>query len=146
MITPDKPAPWYQIARGEMALGIKERKGDPDHPKIIEYHDTTSLHAKDDETPWCSSFVNWCIEKAGIMGTKSARARSWLGWGEAIEEPRHGCVVVFSRPPSPTAGHVGFYIAETPTHVDVLGGNQSNQVNIASYPKDRVLGYRWPNN
>jgi hypothetical protein len=39
---------------------------------------------------------------------------------------------------------VGFYVRETARYVFLLGGNQSNAVNIAAYPKTRVIGYRMP--
>lgn len=133
---------WMAIARKE--LGVKEAAGTVDNPRIVEYHQATSLKAKDDEVAWCSAFANWVMKQAGIKGTDSAAARSWLGWGTALKAPRSGCVAVFSRPPESWSGHVAFYVDETPTHVRVLGGNQGDAVTIASYPKARLLGFRWP--
>lgn len=136
---------WYDIACREMDTGVDEIPGRDNHnPRIVEYHQVTTLKATNDETPWCSSFVNWCIMKAGVPGTRSAAARSWLRWGVKHTEPRRGCVVVFSRPPSPTSGHVAFFVNRRRNRIHVLGGNQSDQVNIASYSEDRLLGYRWP--
>jgi uncharacterized protein (TIGR02594 family) len=136
---------WYNIALREMHTGVDEMPGPESHnPRIVEYHQATSLKATDDETPWCSSFVNWCMLKAGQKRTKSAMARSWLSWGTALEEPRTGSIVVFSRPPKPTSGHVAFFEEIRGDRILVLGGNQSNQVNISSYPSERLLGYRWP--
>lgn len=140
----DSPATWFAIAMREMETGVDEVAG-PDHnPRIVEYHQSTSLKATDDETPWCSSFVNWCMDQAGEEKTNSAMARSWLKWGEDLAEPRKGCVVVFSRGNVPTSGHVGFYVDEINGRILLLGGNQSNQININSYPKSKLLGYRWP--
>ena len=136
---------WYRIAHREMASGVDEVLGPDRHnPRIVEYHQATSLRATDDETPWCSSFVNWCMLKAGVSRTNSAAARSWLRWGQEIEAPEKGCVVVFSRPPSPTSGHVAFFEALRGERILVLGGNQSNQVNVSSYPASRLLSYRMP--
>ncbi len=134
--------PWFSIAQNE--LGETEIAGSEHNPKIIEYHDSTSLKATDDETPWCSSFVNWCIEKSGRQGTDSAAARSWLQWGEKISHPRKGCIVIFSRPPHSWTGHVGFFDSLQGNHILVLGGNQKNAVNYSSYSDSRLLGYRWP--
>lgn len=64
-------APWLEIARGE--LGQREIKGDAHNPRILEYHQSVRGKITSDETPWCSSFVNWAMEKAGIRGTDSAR-------------------------------------------------------------------------
>ncbi len=136
---------WYLLARDEMDMGVEEIKGPGHNPRIIEYHQTTTLAASDDETAWCSSFVNWCVENSGYVGTKSAAARSWLTWGVPLRNPNEGCVVVFKRGNKPWQGHVGFYVDESGSHILVLGGNQGNEVNISSYPKALLLGHRWMN-
>ncbi|MBL0375405.1 TIGR02594 family protein, partial [Rhizobium sp. KVB221] len=33
---------------------------------------------------------------------------------------------------------------QTSTSIDILGGNQSDAVNIRQMPKHRLLGCRWP--
>jgi hypothetical protein len=54
-----------------------------------------------------------------------------------------GSIVVFSR--GPKFGHVGFVTGRTKAgNLAVLGGNQSNQVNVKAFTRDRVLGFRWP--
>jgi uncharacterized protein (TIGR02594 family) len=135
-----KPS-WLIIAEGER--GTSEVQGG-ENPRIIEYHTTTTLKAKEDEVSWCSSFVNWCMVKAGIKGTGLANARSWLAWGEPLTTPRLGCVVIFERGTDPAAGHVAFFIDDLGDRVKVLGGNQSDQVKYSNYPRAHVLGYRWP--
>lgn len=137
--------PWYDAALNEYEKGVKEIRGDEHNPDILKYHDSTSLKATDDETAWCSSFVNWCMEVAGEQGTNSAAARSWLKWGRKITEPEVGCVVVFARGNSSWQGHVGFVRhVNADGSLDVLGGNQSNAVSIKTYSTDRLLGYRMP--
>jgi len=137
--------PWLSIAEVEMHTGVDEVSGGLSHnPRIVEYHRTTTLRATSDETPWCSSFVNWCIEQSGIKGTKSALARSWLNWGDTVAKPARGAVVVFKRGTDKRKGHVAFFWEKRSARVLVLGGNQDNQVSIKSYPKNDVLGFRWP--
>lgn len=137
---------WYVIAQREMETGVDEVRGDDQHnPRIVEYHQSTSLLATDDETAWCSSFVNWCFQQAGITGTNSAKARSWETWGRRLDQPKRGCVAVFWRKSEASGlGHVAFFFEQKADRVFVLGGNQDNQVNIKSYPKPQLLGYRWP--
>lgn len=130
---------WFKIAEKE--IGVKE-VANGDHPRIIEYHMTTSLKATNDSIPWCSSFVSFCLERAGVVSTRSAWARSYLNWGVALDNPRMGCIVVFKR--GIDSGHVAFFVSEDQDSVLVLGGNQSNSVCIAEYSKDSLLGYRWP--
>jgi uncharacterized protein (TIGR02594 family) len=136
---------WLLCARRE--LGTKERAGEhADNPRVVEYLSATRIQPamQHDETPWCAAFVSWVLEQSGIRSTRSAAARSYLSWGQALDEPRRGCVIVLSRTEAPAHGHVGFYLSSTEQHVLVLGGNQSNSVSIQEYPRDRVLGYRWP--
>jgi len=145
----DEDFAWMSVAEKE--IGIIEIPGRLSHPRVLEYlsaTDVRSIARTSDETDWCSAFVNWCLSKAGYEGTGSALARSWLDWGQKIDTPRKGCIVIFSR--GRRFGHVGFYIGETDTEIIVLGGNQNNPetnisgVNLKYYPKSRLLGYRIP--
>jgi len=136
------PHNWMGIAQGEM--GIRELPGSKQNPRIIEYHSKTSGAFSSDEVPWCSSFVNWVMHMAGFNSTHSAMARSWLNYGLPLKKPRYGCIVVMSRGSSKTSGHVGFFWKKNTFSIEVLGGNQSDQVRISKYYPWQVLGYRWP--
>lgn len=130
----------YEFARNE--IGQKEVPGSGNNPRIVEYHATTSLKATSDEVSWCSSFVNWCVKQAGLRGTNSAAARSWLDWGKVLDKPVEGCIVIFKRG-APPSGHVAFYVKDVSSElIQVLGGNQSDQVKMSNYKKSDVLGYR----
>jgi len=138
---------WLAVARGEM--GVKEYAGAADNPDVVKYlksvESLSRSAQRNDETPWCSAFVNWCMEQAGLEGTDSAAARSWMSWGSGIDVPVEGCVTVLWRDsPDSWKGHVGFLVRETSSYVYLLGGNQSDEVNITKYSKRRVLGYRVP--
>lgn len=136
--------PWLALARRE--IGVKERAGAADHPRILEYLRTVirdgDIH---DEIPWCAAFANWCMQEVGVDGTGLANARSWLRWGVSLHTPRVGCVVVIWRVKreAPT-GHVGFFVRQEGATLWLLGGNQNNEVCIAPRPLNRLLGYRWP--
>jgi len=125
-------------------LGTAEIFGDTHNSRIVEYHAATRLRATSDEIAWCASFVNWCLKKASIDGTNSARARSFLTWGVAVslEEAQRGDIVVLSRGTNPLFGHVGFFAGQEGKSVLVLGGNQSNKVSLSPYPLHRILSIR----
>jgi uncharacterized protein (TIGR02594 family) len=144
---------WLDIAKVE--LGVHEDALAGHHTqRILEYHETTTLKATTDETPWCSSFVNWVMKKAGWKGTNSAAARSWLDWGTGLPDAREGAVTVIKKKNATsdaatgsTSGfHVAFYIASLPGHVRLLGGNQADQVKYSNFSLEAydVKGYRWP--
>jgi uncharacterized protein (TIGR02594 family) len=141
----DAPA-WYRLARREMKDGTEEIPGATEHnPRILEYHASVTGGFDENEIPWCSSFVNWCMEQSDIKGTDSAKARSWEKWGKKLSKPKRGAVAVFWRESKSSGkGHVGFFVEENSTHVSVLGGNQGDRVSVDKYPKARLLSYRWP--
>lgn len=138
----DADPKWYQIAWGER--GQAETPGGSDNPRILEYQKACSFNPHDEDVPWCSSFANWVMREAGIKGSGEASARSWLRWGDKLDKPRRGCVVVLTRPGSETNGHVAFYVGEQGDNFLLLGGNQGNQVSVKPYAKSRLLGFRWP--
>lgn len=126
-----------------MEYGEKEVVGTANNARIVKYsHDIGNLWVNNDEVAWCSEFVNWCLLQAGIHGTKSAVARSFLTWGEETKTPEVGDLVIFNRPPDPVAGHIGFFCNEHEGKIYTLGGNQNNAVNVSGYDKARVISYR----
>lgn len=139
---------WMEFARGE--LGVRDFPGPKFEARVLEYLNTTGLEPNNDETSWCSAFVNWCIGRAGLVGTNNATARSWLNWGREIAQPEPGCVVVLSREqPSSWKGHVGFFDSIQDGRIKLLGGNQGggvdwDEVCFAMFPKERLLSYRMP--
>lgn len=146
---PATSAPWMKHAQNE--IGQRELEGGQHNPRIIAYHATTKHAPKSDEVAWCSSFVNWALKQAGIKGTNSVAANSWLIWGKQTTA-QVGAITVLYNPEAIRAGfsssgnHVGFLVQETATHFTLLGGNQSDQVKESTYPKRTwtLKGYRWP--
>ena len=125
-------------------FGVKEIVGKKHNPEVLKYfQETGHKWVKDDETAWCSAFMNWVCKKAGLEYSGALNARSWLQVGCKVEDPKAGDVVVFSRGnPNGWQGHVGIYIKKTKNWIYVLGGNQNNQVKISAYAKKRLLQYR----
>lgn len=134
---------WMEIAMGE--IGVAEIVGSSDNPRIVEYHQSTTLRASDDETPWCSSFANWVLKQAGIEGTDSAAALSFRKWGEAVKpaDIRYGDICVMDR--GSGRGHVGFFVGKDRTgKVILLGGNQHNEVNTTAFDISDFAYFRRP--
>lgn len=134
----------YEYAQDD--LGTFEWKGKDHNPKVLQYFaDVGHAWVKDDETAWCAAFVGAMLKKAGIDGTGKLSARSYLTWGEDVEleDAKPGDIVVFWRgDPRGWQGHVAFYVRHDEDNIWVLGGNQNNQVSIAPYSQDRLLGIR----
>ena len=64
----DTKPPWMVLAEQELARGVREYAGPAANPRIVDYHAATSFAATDDEVPWCSSFVNWCLQTRRLRG------------------------------------------------------------------------------
>lgn len=145
--SPDNNETPLAVARAELARGVREIAGSSDNPRIVMYHGTTHGGRAPDETAWCSSFVNYCVEQAGYVGTNSKWAMSWhdSNWGTTVtSDPREGDLAVFKRRKGSSrgevsGGHVGFLLEDTGDQIRLLGGNQGNAVSIKNYPKDGVL-------
>lgn len=137
----------YDIAKIEQDLDVREVPGDRNNPRIVMYH-ATAGGAAADEVAWCSSFVNYCVEQAGMRGTDSKWAMSWheSDWGRDVTAaPVEGDIVVFRRRDGSAqgailGGHVAFLVEDLGDGFRVLGGNQSNRIKISRYPKNGRLG------
>lgn len=101
------------------------------------------LEIKDDDTPWCSAFINAVASDLNLPKSGLLNARSWLTIGKETKSPEMGDIVILWRE-SPTSwkGHVGIYIASNDKFIWILGGNQNNEVNTSKFDKSTVLGYR----
>lgn len=135
-------------------VGIKEIDGKVSNPQILTMLQLDDKWPEDDSVPWCSAFVNYVAWLLRLPRSKSLRARSWLLVGQPIVVSDLATVgfdiVILKRgggsQPGPEVinapGHVGFFAGLNSDHIALLGGNQSNSVNISCYEIKRVLGIR----
>lgn len=139
---------WLMLAR--RYDGVAEIKGPHHHTAILDLLDVgdgkddgKNLQGiKDDETPWCASFVSGVLELDGKQSARSAWARSYLKWGVKVP-PAVGAIAVLER--GPQSGHVAFVVGrDAANRVLLLGGNQGDMVKVSAFGTERVLDYRWP--
>ncbi|RRY17896.1 TIGR02594 family protein [Brucella anthropi] len=143
---PKEPV-WMREARRYM--GLKEIAGPKSNPVIMGWAKKLggwiASYFTNDDIPWCGLFVANCIAATLPKEPLPANPLGALNWRKSGKEIHvcTGAILVFSRT---GGGHVGFYVGEDRTHYHVLGGNQSNAVNIARVEKSRLVagGVRWP--
>ncbi len=135
-----KEPKYLSLARSH--IGLKELTGSNDHPLILSAWVKLNAGWLYKEA-WCGLGVGYCLDAFGYAIPKAFyRAKAWLDWGERLDEPCLGCVVIFDRK---GGGHVGFPIAKDHAgRLRVLGANQKNQVSVEPFETKRVLGYRMP--
>lgn len=129
----------FEIATGAIGLNEGEKKA-----ALQDYLSTGGVNLDPATRAWCADFVNATLQQSGAKGTGSSMARSFLNWGEPVEKPQKGDIAVLTRgDPKGPYGHVGFFNGyDENGNIMVLGGNQSDAVNVAAYAPDRLLGFR----
>lgn len=132
----------YKWAVVEMKThDTREIPGKVNNPRIVWYHDHTSLDAADDETPWCSSFMNTAAQETGFESTRSAAARSWENFGDE-GDGSIGDIAVFTRQ---GGGHVAFVnqpYKKGDKTINILGGNQHNCLCVEDRDSSTLLSIR----
>jgi len=138
--------PWMDTAKS--LIGVTERSGSGNNPIILRWAELvggwTRSYYKRDSIPWCGLFIGVCFVLNGIRPSPDAlRAKAWAKWpdGRRLREPCFGSLLVFTRR---GGGHVGFYVSEDDNYFHVLGGNQSDAVNIKRISKSRHIATMWP--
>ena len=129
----------FQIAASQIGLNENDQRA-----AIQDYLQTGGANLDPATTAWCAAFVGATLKQAGLEGTGSNMARSYLDWGQPVQDPRQGDVAVFRRgDPNGPYGHVGFFEGYNPDGtIRVLGGNQGDAVSVANYSPDDLLGFR----
>lgn len=131
------------IAEARKYIGQQEIPGKGENSWIVSLWGKIKRGGiKSESVPWCAAFVGAMLESIGVTSSRFESAKSYLTWGSKLAAPMTGCIVVFSRD---GGGHVGFVVGlDAAGNLLVLGGNQSDGVNIRAFPRTNVAGYRWP--
>jgi len=153
---PDTVPPWLMVMRA--ITGMTEAPGSANNPHILHMADAIgrewpaqanyAAQYTSDDIAWCGLTVAYCVSTAGYEpqygATDTERwmwAQSWDEWGEELEEPKQGCIVVQVRD---GGGHVTLFEHWDGGMLVCRGGNQSDMVKLSSYDPGVVLSYRWP--
>lgn len=140
---------WMPIAN--QYVGVNEK----DNPATIkEFHSKGGGSSSwGGETPWCASFVGFSLKGAGVSGSGSALARSYVNWGKSVsvDSIPYGAIVVVKGSRGPSSGHVFFCVQDLGDSIKGLGGNQSSksfdnggEVSISTFKKSNIVAVRWP--
>lgn len=137
----NEPGP--NMLREALALvGTKEVLGPKNNPEIMKWAAEVNTTYPGDETAWCGLFIAICAHRAGWDDHPNGNclwARNWASWGTKQDVAMLGDVLVFPRG---QGGHVAMYVGEDDTHYHILGGNQSDAVNIVRKAKSPILAIR----
>ncbi|WP_034999124.1 NlpC/P60 family protein [Beijerinckia mobilis] len=139
------PIIWLEEAKS--LIGTREVSGNGSNKTIIQWAKNLNLDYNSDDIPWCGLFVAHCIGSTlpnESLPSNPLGARNWSKFGESCS-PMTGAIMVFWRNSRDSGlGHVGFYMSEDEQAFHILGGNQSDSVNMARLAKNRLVASRWP--
>lgn len=130
-----KRAPWMEYALAEAKRWAGKKEGEI--TKTINYHKEIQQGGNLVSTPWCASFVNYCLNMAAYpMPVAKSWARSFTKDKnfKQINAPIYGAIAVYkyngTEAKKQTQGHVAFVYAldEKSGREIVLGGNQSDSI------------------
>jgi len=120
----------------------------PDVPGMAAYCDQPAWNS--DETAWCGVAAGYCVSEAGFMPPFGTTDTTRFGWADSFRtSPDYvrlsgyvpGAIVVMKRS---GGNHVTFFESESGSNINCRGGNQSDSVNVTSFPKSNVTGIMWP--
>jgi uncharacterized protein (TIGR02594 family) len=137
------------LEAGIHLIGTQEGPGTRDNQVIIDWaKDEGGEIAKEydhDSIPWCALFANHCLRMADLKGTGTLWALDFAGHWPAVKlnGPAVGAFAPMLRN---GGGHIGIVAGKDQNgSIMLLGGNQSDAVNIKPFATSRLnQGFWWP--
>ncbi|MBF4180342.1 LysM peptidoglycan-binding domain-containing protein [Lelliottia nimipressuralis] len=143
-------APWMEIAIRE----AKQWHGTGERNIEDNYHKLAGSHGKLSNTPWCASFVTYCLAEANYHHARANAQSSQFPVNEParfyeISEPVYGAIMVMRNYSQSTnkfigGGHISFvYSLTTSGNIAALGGNQGGidfgygTIKLSEYPTNK---------
>lgn len=155
-----EPGP-RMIVEALKLYGTLELKGPGNNPTITKWADEVAASVKTPYANWAADWYNsdsvaWCGLFMAVVAVRASGGRperfppvkylsalEWASYGVPV--PHSGAmlgdVLVFKRA---GGGHVAMYVGEDETHFHMLGGNQSDSVNIMRKLKTDIYAVRRP--
>lgn len=131
--------PWmYELVR---RMGLHESR---DKAELVSFLKIGKFLGDPAKLPWCGDAVESAIVKTlpdERVPSAPFFAQNWQTFGKRVE-PMVGAVGVIRW--SASAGHVGFVSKVTGSTISMVGGNQSNAITNASFPRSKFIAFRWP--
>jgi uncharacterized protein (TIGR02594 family) len=124
--------------------GTKETPGKGNTSAIMQWADEVNVDDVyvADSVPWCGLYTAVVMKRGGWEPVKNPLwALNWSRFGQASDKPSLGDILTFKRN---GGGHVGLYVGEDDHYYHVLGGNQSDEVNVMRLAKSRLHAARRP--
>lgn len=148
--TPPKDTPYGSI---DFILNeaIKQdwvERGSPPNPLIAEAALIGGVEISNDSSfPWCTAFLSYVLEKAGVENLRNTSSQSYLRYGNPVdwrilENIRMNDIVIFTRKDNNAKGHAAFVrgFDAASGSLMVWGGNQGKSPSKVKESKFPIAG------
>ena len=145
----------------KLITGVSERPGEADEPKILAMADFIGKKFPDmanycaqyrhDATPWCGLAEAYTLARCGIRPPfRAGHDTDCFLWAESfasdpnytkLATPKLGCIAILKRS---GGNHVTTFESDKGSSFMGRGGNQSDAVTLASFPKSNLVAWVWP--
>ena len=132
----------FEIAEQLLNLGRNAWQETGKNPNIKALWDEIGYDGNRfaDQTAWCAVFVSAVLKRSGNKYIKTASSQAYANYGVEVKDIRDakvGDIVVFYRKGKNSGfGHVGLFCGVyNDNRATVLGGNQSDNLTIASFKR-----------
>lgn len=127
----------------EQYQGLDERYNSKQLSQLFD--DQLNMDINPRRTAWCAAFANAVLVKLGYDWSGSLESASFEHYGKPVKTAARGDIVVLhGGRRSPT--HVGFLMGSAKVngrlYYYVLGGNQSNRVQVSMFPASSIIAIR----
>lgn len=132
--------PW--MAELHRRMGLHEVR---DNAALTDFLKIGKWLGNPKDLPWCGDAVESALSKTlprEALPSNPFWAQGWNTWGVDVKQPIVGSIGVIRW--TARTGHVGFVAGVSGSRVNMLGGNQSNSISVASFPRSKFIGFRWP--
>ena len=136
----------FDIAQAELAADQCTSDHGTLNPRLYNYNATTGAGGRD-PVHWAASFVNYCVQRAGYVGTNNKWALRWheTSWGwEVTGAVQPGDIAVWecrdgSKTGAIIGGYVGFIVDVIVEDIMVLGAHSSGRLRISKLPRTGLV-------
>ncbi|WP_028100565.1 TIGR02594 family protein [Pseudoduganella violaceinigra] len=142
-----KEAPWMVSAIAEAKTWAGKKEGVI--TKTTNYHKKIGGAGKLDDTPWCASFVNFCLKDSNTPYEASQSSQFPVSSKKfvKIDKPVYGALMVMRNyfvdtGKSNGSGHVTFVYGKSANgRIAALGGNQGDSIKLSAYADKGISSF-----
>ena len=135
--------PWYDWIKEK--IGWNEFDNDKELSVYWKYTNVPNYKTtQGSDHAWCAMIICAALEETGFKSTNNAAAISYDKYGVELLRPKKGCILTIKRKGGSGRHVTLFDQLDKNGNFIGLGGNQSNEIDFATFKKEDIVSMRWP--